>query len=263
MALHIGTVGGILGSITLVIGIIWSVVYIQFLMVDLLSYATPVYSYFHEWAPEVPLLMIYFLPYPSTIPWSSLYLEFSIILGAFLIVTGVFNGAGFYGLYKIGGGVMGILGTFFSSIGNTLVGLLIIMGNLMPIIEGHFEFHYSIFAPFIHFLVFFISAPNWSMIRAGFIILGITFILLGSAGISVREMTGRPSASTAGGVLSIIGAIFFIIGGIILPTFTNIISMNSLFVLYIFGPIFLIVGFILTLVALILWAVVFYSSREM
>ncbi|MEM2144138.1 MAG: hypothetical protein QW279_02165, partial [Candidatus Jordarchaeaceae archaeon] len=74
---------------------------------------------------------------------------------------------------------------------------------------------------------------------------------------SVREMTEKPSFSNAG-VLSIIGALFFIIGSLIWPI-TLVIGLGPTLI----WPITLAIGFALIFVAFILWTVVFYSSRNL
>lgn len=70
-----------------------------------------------------------------------------------------------------------------------------------------------------------------------YVVLGVTFIIFGAASISMREFTMRPSASMAAGIIGIIGGVLVILLGVL--------------------------GDALMFVSFIIWAVVFYSSREM
>ncbi|MEM2985256.1 MAG: hypothetical protein QXL24_08540, partial [Candidatus Jordarchaeaceae archaeon] len=89
-----------------------------------------------------------------------------------------------------------------------------------------------------------ISVPNFQTIGTGFLILGATIIILGIANIVMRDSTTMPTASKATGIISIIGACFFLLGALNLP------------ILYI-------IGFIIMLIVSILWAVVFYSTGQL
>ncbi|MFB0560366.1 MAG: hypothetical protein ACETWM_03865 [Candidatus Lokiarchaeia archaeon] len=70
-----------------------------------------------------------------------------------------------------------------------------------------------------------------------YVVLGVTFIIFGAASISMREFTMRPSASMAAGIIGIIGGVLVILLGVL--------------------------GGALMFVSFIIWAIVFYSSREM
>ncbi|MGQ9722912.1 MAG: hypothetical protein ACUVXA_16510 [Candidatus Jordarchaeum sp.] len=70
-----------------------------------------------------------------------------------------------------------------------------------------------------------------------YVVLGVTFIIFGAASITMHEVTMHPSASMAAGIIAIIGGVFIILLGVI--------------------------GGALMFVSFIIWAIVFYSSREM
>lgn len=234
-ALLTGVTGGIVGSITSGIGIIWIFILNTFL--------AQINDYLVQWTYYLTPILVPWMygfagsPPPLYSPSWFLFSASSAVLAIFLIVTAILIGIGFYGIYKIGGGSMSLVGFFFSIVGITLGALLIIMGNLIP---GYM--YANVLMELAAVPVLPVTTPNFPLIYIGFAVLGLTFILLGSASIAVREMTGNPSASSAAGILNIVGAVFFIIG----------------FIWYII----LIVGFGLILVAFILWTVVFYSSRE-
>ena len=225
-ALLTGTAGGIIGAITAVMGIIWSIIYVRFYM-DFTNYLSIVSSLSIFLGPFAFVIQTYQAS-EQTLLW------FSLLLAIFLIVTGILIGVGFYGTYKIGGGAMGVVGLIFGIIGGTSGALFIILGNLLTT---------TLFIPMpiIPFILP-ITMPNYPIMWIGFMVLGVTFILLGSASITVREMTMNASASQAAGILSIIGGSLFLVGALI------------------FGGI-LLIGFILIFVAFILWTVVFYTSR--
>nr|MDO8081409.1 hypothetical protein [Candidatus Freyarchaeota archaeon] len=228
-ALLTGTAGGIIGTITAAIGIIWSIIDVQ-LIITLFRYSTPLYLSDAFLYNNLSIILT-FAAAPSTSPL--LFFVFSLVLGILLIVSCVLTGVGFYGLYQAGGDAMGVVGLIFGIVGGAAGGTLIILGNTIlssaPLSGTSFLF----------------STPNYSVIWKGMIMLAVTFILLGSASIVVRGTTTRSGTSVAAGILSIIGACLFF-----------------LFFLGDFGSIIALVGFGLIFVAFILWAVVFYSSRN-
>jgi len=233
-ALLTGTAGGIIGTITAGIGVIWCIIDIL-LYAALMTYINFAIQ-FYEFG-FIFLLMHNYLGYyllmilmVAATPTSSLalFFVFSLLLGVLLIVSCILTGVGFYGVYKAGGGAMGVVGLIFGIIGGVLGGLLILLGNMLmtPVTIGA-------------------SEPNYLFIWIGFIILALAFILMGTASIVVRDATANSSASVAAGILSIIGACLFF------P-----------YILGILGDIMALIGFGLIFVAFILWAVVFYSSRN-
>nr|MDO8081400.1 hypothetical protein [Candidatus Freyarchaeota archaeon] len=147
-------------------------------------------------------------------------------------MSGVLTGVGFYGMYQAGGGAMGVVGLIFGIIGGTAGSLLLILGNILG-------------TP----LTLFASEPNYLFIWIGMIILGVSFILLGVTSRVVRGSTTRPSAAAAAGTLSIIGGCFF---------FPYILD----WLLRIAGGIFTLIAFVLVLSAFIIWAAVFFGSRN-
>ncbi|MFB0561450.1 MAG: NosD domain-containing protein [Candidatus Lokiarchaeia archaeon] len=233
-----GTVGGIIGAITAVTGVIW-VLKVNTFLTEINIYLGQLSYYLNMLVPWMGLhylyhgepLLLYF--YPS----ASLFVKLSFLMSISLIVTSILIGIGFYGTYKAGGGAMGIVGLIFSILGITSGALLIILGTLTT---GYMYAAYQEGMTSESFLP--VPTPNFLIIWIGFMILGLTFIILGSASISVRYMTEKPATSFAAGNLSILSALFFIIGGFIYPTI-------------------LIISFGLIFVAFILWVVVFFSSR--
>ncbi len=232
-ALQTGAVGGIIGALTSFVGILWSIIYFVFAS-ELVNYiSNMIFSIL------IGPLILLANPYPAS---GSLFSILSFILAILILLTGILIGIGFYGTYKIGGGAMGVVGLIFGIIGGALGDLFIMLGNLLPI-KDYFPILTSITPPLGIFVIP-ITYPHFLIIWIGFMILGVAFILLGSASITVREMTMHPSASSAAGILSIIGGAVFLAG--------------------VFFFIFLIIiGFILIFAASIIWTVVFYSSREM
>ena len=237
-----GTIGGVVGAITAAVGIIWVI------LVD--AFLTEIHTYLgqltHFFMILIPLSWYYSYPYHGypypivpPLPHAFLFGVSSVILSILLVATGILIGFGFYGTYKTGGGAVGLRGLTLVTIGITLGALLIIMGTLT---KGYMYADVAVGTTSNPFLP--VPTPNFPVIWMGFIVLGFTFIQLGSASISVREMTQKPSASNAAGILSILGAITFLIGGFI-------------------WHVILVVGFILILVASILWTAVFYLSKEL
>ena len=235
-ALITGTTGGVIGAITAAIGIIWLSILNTF-QTEIYNYLAQIGTYLST---LVPFSIFYGEPFPFPIipflPSWSLFGLSSSILAVFFIVSGILIGIGFYGTYKIGGGAMGVVGLILGIIGCTLGALQIILGNLLTATQ----FIPMPITPYIIPVIL----PNFTIMWIGFMVLGVTFILLGSASITVREMTMNPSASQAAGILSIIGGSLFL-----------------LCVLFLGGILF--IGFILIFVAFILWAAVFYTSRYM
>ena len=227
-----GTAGAIMGTITAFIGMMWSIVDVLFFM-DFSNYMSEIMVFGTLLGP----LAAFIIPYPDSSIW---LLWFSLILAPMLIVTGTLTGLGFYGIRKAGGGAMSVVGLVFGIVGSIIGSLLILVGNLLNMTQ------IAIIPDIYNYTLMIIpsTTPNFFIMWIGFIILGVTFILLGSASIVVREITINSSASSAAGILSIIGGCITIGGPII------------------FGGI-LLIGFILLFVAFILWAVVFYSSREL
>jgi hypothetical protein len=120
------------------------------------------------------------------------------------IVALILVGIGFYGLYSLGGSSMGVVALIFGILG--AVGYVILVLG---------EFGNSILAVI------------------GWLILLVSYIIIGIASITLREVTTNPGAALAAGILSIIGGIFAI--GLI--------------------------GFVLLFVAYLLWAIVFYTTE--
>lgn len=237
-----GTAGGITGTITTFIGIIWAVVYPLYHF-GLEDYASNLFSFSYLFGLEA----VFVSPYPYFL--ESLFILTTMLLTVLLIVTCILVGVGFYGTYKIGGGAMGAAALEMSIVGTVIATITIFLGSLL-FRETHFEILHTYGGPyyspstFYSYSFFPVYAPGTLVIWLGFIILGVTFIVLGAASIVVREITPHPGAAMAGGILSIIG------GALLITSFDGLMLFLGL------------VGFVLLFVTMILWSVVFFSSRE-
>nr|MDO8081398.1 hypothetical protein [Candidatus Freyarchaeota archaeon] len=248
-ALLTGTAGGIIGAVTAGIGIEWSKVPLLLTNtitvlqgLNQLFYGALQFASFH--VDLINFLQriwpVYIYPFLVMTSRVALFSMISLILAVLFIVSGVLSGVGFYGVYKAGGGAMGLVGLIIGIIGGVAGGTLIILGNTL--------------ASFITFstMPLLFSIPNHLVIWIGVIILALTFVVLGSASIAVRNSTAHPSAATAAGFLSILGACFLF--PYILVSFGDIWALIGVGLMF--------VGFALIFVTFILWAVVFYSSRN-
>ncbi|MFB0562699.1 MAG: hypothetical protein ACETWM_15970 [Candidatus Lokiarchaeia archaeon] len=242
-ALLTGTAGGIIGTITMFIGIIWAIVYPLYYM-DLFNYGYGMESMssYTGW------LAIFVTPYPSYI--ETLFTILTIMLVMLLIVTAILVGIGFYGTYTIGGGAMGAAALIMSIIGTTIAGIIVFLGSTIfketNIAYGHaFPYPWSTVEEFLATFYVPISVPGSLMIWLGCIFLGVTFIVLGAGSIVVRHATSSTSAGMAGGILSIIA------GSLLILSYDGIMLFLG------------VLGFVLLFVAMILWSVFFFSSRYM
>jgi hypothetical protein len=227
-ALVTGAIGGITGTITAGIGMIWSLIEFQVVNDSLMW----IYIYF-TFPIKFQSILYYFAglltPVPATLMW---FFDFSLILSILLIISGVLTGVGFYGMYQAGAGATGIVGLVSGIIGGTAGGIFILLGNILTT-PGI----YGVLIP---------PEPNFVIIGIGFTILAVCFIMLGYASIKVCDTTDNPLAAKAAGILSIVG------GGLL---------SLYLFIPYAQTALMIMIGFGLILVAFILWAIVFYSSR--
>lgn len=198
-ALLTGVAGGIIGTIASVLGFIWSI---------LISFVTVNYL------PIGPLGLLPMYTGPSTFQ-----ITITILFVALLAVSCILTGVGFYGMYTVSQSSMGVVGLIFGIIGGVSAPILILVGLFTG--SGSL-FSYSS----VSFL--------WDWIALA--ILGVCFIIMGSASIAVREHATHSGAATAAGILSIIGGVLLII----------IIGF---------------VGFALIFVAFLLWAIVFYGTE--
>nr|MDO8079481.1 hypothetical protein [Candidatus Freyarchaeota archaeon] len=247
-ALLTGTAGGIVGSVTAGVGIIWSIVFMIF-SVDLFNYIGYLQQSAISFSPYAFLNILIF-PYPSS---GALFNNFLLIVSMLLVVSSILLGVGFYGVYSAGGGAMGVVG-LVSAIAGTVIGvLIIIMGVLTPTQRFVQIPIYLIFPPmwYIPYIWWPVPVPNYLVIWIGFIVLAVTFIVLGASSIAVRGTTANSSASVAAGILAIIGACFLFPFGLVM-----IVAVPWL------AGVFTLIAFALITVAFMLWAVVFFSSRE-
>lgn len=143
--------------------------------------------------------------------WSFLFYGPSaalVIFGILFMILGIVAlilvGIGFYGLYSLGGSSMGVVALIFGIIGAA--------GYVIMVLGGF---------------------GGGILVIIGWLILLVSYIIIGAASITLREITTNPGAALAAGILSIIGGIFSI--GLI--------------------------GFGLLFVAYLLWAIVFYKTE--
>ena len=236
-----GAVGGIMGTVTAVVGIVW-VINVHNFLAEINNYLAQLSYYSFILAPWMSFQSYLYHGEPIMLPlfYSSvpLFLELSFIMYILLIATSFLIGIGFCGTHEIGVGAANIIGSVLGIIGIILGALLIIMGNLTVGYEYASAPVEMTSVPFLP-----VPTPNFQLMWIGFMVLGFAFIVLGLTSYSMRDMTNSPNASKFAGVLCVIGAVFFIAGGFL-------------------WPLILLVGFALILLAFILWSMVFYSSRE-
>ena len=186
-ALLTGVAGGIIGAITMAIGLAW--------MILSLVAASNIWILF--FGPE------------------ALFVALTILVAVLLVVTCILTGIGFYGIGQIGGGGMGIASLIIGIILGSATGILLLAG----------AFTVSLFD------------SSTLLVLLSTITLAVTFIIFGSASIVMREVTMRSSAMMAAGIIGIIGGVLVFLIGLI--------------------------GYPIMFVSFIIWAIVFYSSREM
>lgn len=257
--LSLGITGGLIGSIAAIIGVIWCLYSTIFLMeyshytVDILIYTfyfggamIPVGDYTIFVASNVyPLLPIHSAS-ASLSMWT-------MILGIFLVASGVLIGTGFFGMYRASGSSMGVVGLITSIVGSSVGSLLIYLGVIsqqLQILYSTTYFFFIFIIPILYFVQH-ILIPNFLYIWLGLTVLGVSFILLGVCTISLSKHTGNVWASKAAGILSIIGGVLLF--PYILVWFRVADTVGSAIAL---------IGFLVILITFILWAAVYYSSRN-
>ncbi|MFB0561138.1 MAG: hypothetical protein ACETWM_07975 [Candidatus Lokiarchaeia archaeon] len=238
-----GTVGGIIGAITAVIGMMWSVMTIfkpnPFDIIPAYASYTTIAHYL-MWA-------------VIQSDWLFNFFVLSIIFSIFLMVSGVLLGAGFFGFYSVTNDEQAVAGPIVSLLGFAFVAFFIILGFMQPIIElktwvyrGHYAM--PILEPLTQTIVI---TPNYFFFSIGILALFITLIALGVISIAMRDTTMVPTVSSSSGIISIIGALFLVPYFLLLTSYFAVIGIISGFI-----------GLILLLVAFILWTVVFFNSRN-
>ncbi|MFB0563443.1 MAG: hypothetical protein ACETWM_19770 [Candidatus Lokiarchaeia archaeon] len=248
-AILTGTAGGIIGSITGGWGIVWAIINIIYIW-EFFSYSLDLALY----SLTVGVYASSLLSQPISF---TLFSAFSIVLALLLVVSCTLLGVGYYGLYKIGGGAMGIVGLIFSIIGSVAGGLFILLGNIITEIKViSFIFVPGfIFESVLGQIPYVIYTPSFFYIWIGFIIIAITFIIIAVVSIALRDTTARPRASLTAGILSIVGSCLFFPYILITPD-----PINGTLHIPMIGANMALTGFTLIFVAFILWAAVFYSS---
>lgn len=233
-----GVIGGVLGTISMGVGALWSLIFYLFgidlgkFVVGLVSLVGFLTGRWNPWAffisgvwyPSV------FSPYPSHL--ELLFFILSVVLGVSLIIHGVLTGLGFNGALRIVGNAdMGMLSLITSSIGGSLAGTLIILGDTVVKLNPY--------APLMHPpnpIVVPVDFPHPMLLTIGCFVLGLTFMVLGVTTFSIRGLTPLPKAAQTAGILSIIS-------GALLCTVWCL-------------------GFSLMVMSMILWTKIFISLKE-
>jgi len=233
-----GVIGGVLGTISVGVGALWSLIFYLFgidlgkFVVGLVSLVGFLTGRWNPWAffisgvwyPSV------FSPYPSHL--ELLFFILSVVLGPSLIIYGVLTGLGFNSALRIVGNAdMGTLSLIASSIGGSLAGTLIILGDTVVKLNPY--------TPLMHPpnpIVVPVDFPHPMLLTIGCFVLGLTFMVLGVATFSIRGLTPLPKAAQTAGILSIMS-------GALLCTVWCL-------------------GFSLMVISMILWTKIFISSKE-
>ncbi|MEM1763962.1 MAG: hypothetical protein QXX87_00875 [Candidatus Jordarchaeales archaeon] len=238
-AFAVGAVGGAIGAMAAATGIAWTTTtntlltetntylccFEMFLLESLNSPIFRIPSIEYEYySLIVPV-------YPSF--WS--FCVLSAVLFALLTAASMLICVGFHG-YRAGE-LVGLKRIAFAIGGAALGGLLILTGALTT----GYMYARAIRGEYMIFTVP-VPAPNLSLAWLGFVVLGLSAILLGSVSISTREWTTRPFMAGAVGVLSIISGVVFLFS-------------------YIWHLV-LFISFALMLTASILWIISFLSSKK-
>jgi len=245
-----GAVGGIIGAVTAGVGMVWSVANTLFL-IDFLHYVT--YLKFNS--VFFGFLSTFIVQYP---PSGFSFNVLSYVLAILLVVSFILSGVGFYGVYRGGEGSAGLLSLTIGIPGGTLGAILLILGNTLQ----QMEYVIINYCPSLYYICvgpFFVYEPNYLLIWIGMVVLAITFILFGSVSVAVSGSTASPQVALAAGILSIIGACLLFPYGLSAVGHGVFPAYNPVSVV---GSIFAFLGFAVILVAFVLWAVVFYSSKE-
>jgi hypothetical protein len=249
--LLIGGIGGIIVALAGFTGIIWSITDMSYV-----SEISSAISLFTTGILPIGLILLYgSLPLffnPSAIilgvifsqaltPSAGLWNSLSLILALLLLVGAILIGVGFLGMYRAGGGAMGVVGLAFGIIGGVAGSLFLFLGSTATITTPLVVIGYFTVS---------ITTPLYLLIFIGFAILGVSLILIGVTSIVVREITEYSAAAVAAGILSIVGGCFL---------FPYILDYALLSV---FGGIFALIGFVLILAASVILSVVFFASRN-
>jgi hypothetical protein len=229
-----GLVGGIIGAITAGTGIVWSIIY-YLLIIDKLNYMNYLYI----------AVILKTPPIQSTQADILLHI-ITIIFAVLLIVTGVLIGIGYYGYYSAEGQKIGLVALVTGIIGPLAAGILLILGTMVIRTVQLIARSTTDFSFF--WLIYFPGLAAW----IGLVFLAATFIIFGSTSIITRKSSPKPGIATVAGILSLIGGSLIIF----MDEYSYIFLYGNLTIF--FGPL----GFGLLFISMILWTIMFYSTRK-
>jgi hypothetical protein len=258
-----GSIGGVMGAITAIIGMLWSTMTLQ-LAIELAEYP---FQLLYVAITNALLTPIAGDNQPLAQPVWIYVGVLTTVLVILFIVSGILTGVGFYGVYQNGGGRMGVVGLLFGIAGSIAGAIFFLLGGIAVQKYGigvnGLVLSYNGTSGYAILGITAFYEPNVLFYWIGLIILAATFIILGVSSIAVHGATGRP-------VLSLISGISSIAGACLLFPFTLYMLENlpSTVSYYLSGNAALgiestFLGFIPIFVANILWVVVFFSSRNL
>ncbi|MFB0561305.1 MAG: hypothetical protein ACETWM_08860 [Candidatus Lokiarchaeia archaeon] len=157
----------------------------------------------------------------------------TILFVVLLVVSCILTGVGFYGIYTVGGGAMGIVGLIFGIMGGAAAAILALLGSSTSFTARGVYYYFITIAA----IPYYPPLGLWDWI--GLIILGVSFVIMGCASIVVREYTMHSGTMVAAGILSIIGGSALI--------FISLWAGLALMFMF---------------VAFLLWAIVFYTTKH-
>lgn len=212
-ALLAGMAGGIMGTVAVVV-----------------SFTQGIISFYEKTFPN-PIFVYTFYWEPST---ATIFI--TILFVALLVVSCILTGLGFYGMYTVGGGAMGIVGLIFGIMGGAATAILALGASTAFTARGVYYYPITI-GWIVELIPYYPPLGLWDWI--GFIMLGVSFVIMGCASIVVREYTMHSGTMVAAGILSIIGG----------STLIFIFNLIGLALMFMF-------------VAFLLWAIVFYTTKQ-
>ncbi len=246
-----GTVGGVIGTITGSIGILWIATYFIFLNKLSYEYTFSVICFLYLFGPFIGQFF-----FPSLFPafLELVFLILTILLGISLIITSIMVGLGFYGLSEQGAGGIGGAALITGVSGTSVAAILLVLADTV-FREFHLSSLYLFYYPYYYYPIYlYIYTPGSLFIWYSLIVLGITFFVLGLVSVLARDSTPSLNSAVAAGILSIIGGIL-----LIQCSYTFILTNFSLIIP---GYLYLGIPSFATLIACgIFWAYMFHSSK--
>lgn len=231
VSLRVGLAGCVAGVLMSFLGVIWSIVASRTLEVFPVGLVT-------WWGGALRLYV------QSTYFSLWFFLIFTIVFGAFLILTGLMVGVGFYGFYKLTGRPSNLVGVVSGIILPLVAFPLMLMSSLSVANAGMGPYFPPTPNTFTYVLWF---RPDGFYLGLSFVLLAAFFSTLGVTLYLVRSSTTNPSLSSNSGKISLI------VGGLLL------IAVFPLWGPLIFGS----VAFILASVLFITLYTVYHSSLSL